>query len=86
MAITEEFEYLGSTTTSDCSLDKEISSRINKAAWAFSSLSSVLWYQKSVKNKSEMMFTSLSPIQHCCMVVRPRPPLLGASRGYRASS
>ena len=39
VSVVEEFEYLGSTVTSTCSLDKEIDSQISKASRSFTSLS-----------------------------------------------
>ena len=56
----EDFEYLGSIITSDCSLDKEISSRISKASRVFNSLYKVLWLQKGVKSRTKLrMFKSV---------------------------
>ena len=42
VAIMEEFEYLGSTIFQECTLDREISVRITKAACTFDSLYRVL--------------------------------------------
>ena len=39
--VVDAFEYLGSTVTSDCSLDEEVNRRINKAALSFRGLSKV---------------------------------------------
>ena len=36
--VVESLEYLGSTISADCSLDKEVSSRISKASRSFNSL------------------------------------------------
>ena len=47
--VVSSFEYLGSTMSDDCSLTAEVEARISKAFKAFSSLSSVLWYQHKVK-------------------------------------
>ena len=46
----EEFEYLGSIISADCSLDKEVSCRISKASRDFSS---VLWYQRQIKTSTK---------------------------------
>ena len=54
VSVVEEFEYLGSTISADCSLEKEISSRINKASRSFNSLCRVLWYQRGVKTRTKM--------------------------------
>ena len=40
-----QFLYLGSALTSNGSLDAEIDARLSKAAKAFGSLSSLVWYQ-----------------------------------------
>ena len=49
----EEFEYLGSISQ-DCTLDREISMRINKASRTFGSLYRVLWCRKRVKTATKM--------------------------------
>ena len=54
MSVVEEFEYLGSTVTSTCTLDKEIDLRISKASRSFTSLSRVLWYQRRIKRKNKL--------------------------------
>ena len=60
VSVVEEFEYLGSTISADCSLDKEISSRISKASRSFNILCRVLWYQRRVKTRTKLkMFKSV---------------------------
>ena len=54
VSVVESFEYLGSTISADCSLDKEVSSRISKASRSFNSLCRILWYQKRIKTKTKM--------------------------------
>ena len=54
VSVVEDFEYLGSAVSADCSLDKEISSRISKASRSFNSLCRVLWYQRRVKTRTKM--------------------------------
>ena len=50
----QEFEYLGSIISEDCSLDKEVSSRISKAPRNFNSLCRVLWYQSRIKTRTKI--------------------------------
>ena len=47
--VVEEFEYLGSTISLDCSLDHEINRRISKASCTFRSLYRVVWHRKRLK-------------------------------------
>ena len=54
VAVVEEFEYLGSTISQDCTLDREISRRISKASRTFSSLYRVLWCRKRLKTTTKM--------------------------------
>ena len=54
VSVVEEFEYLGSTVTSTCSLDKEIDCQINKASRSVTSLSKILWYQRKIKWKNKL--------------------------------
>ena len=54
VAVVEEFEYLGSIISQDCTLDREISMRINKASRTFGSLYRVLWCRKRVKTATKM--------------------------------
>ena len=54
VAVVEEFEYLGSTISQDCTLDREISVRISKAARTFGSLYRVLWCRKRLKTSTKM--------------------------------
>lgn len=50
-----EFTYLGSTTTSSLSLEKELNTRIGKAATTFSRLSSRAWNNKKLTLKTKML-------------------------------
>ena len=50
----DDFEYLGSTISNNCSLDKEVNVRISKASRSFSSLYQVLWRQRGVKIMTKM--------------------------------
>ena len=54
VAVVEEFEYLGSTISQDCTLDREISRRISKASHTFRSLYRVLWCRKRLKTATKM--------------------------------
>ena len=45
----EHFKYLGSVVSSDCSLDREISTRINKASQALGRLRTRVMNHKSIK-------------------------------------
>ena len=44
--VVEEFEYLGSTISQDCTLDHEIDRRVSKASRTFRSLYRVLWCRR----------------------------------------
>ena len=52
--VVHHFEYLGSIVSDDCSLDKEVESRIAKASRAFGSLSRILWYQRKIKRHTKL--------------------------------
>ena len=54
VSVVQEFEYLGSIISADCSLDKEVSSWISKASRNFNSLCRVLWYQRQIKTRTEI--------------------------------
>ena len=54
VAIVEEFQYLGSTISQDCTLDREISVRISEAGRIFSSLYRVLWCRKRLKTSMKV--------------------------------
>ena len=54
VAVVEEFEYLGSTISQDCTLDREISMCISKAARTFGSLYRVLWCRRKLKRPTKM--------------------------------
>ena len=54
VSVVQEFEYLGSIISADCSLDKEVSSRISKASRSFNSLCRVLWYQRRIKTRTKI--------------------------------
>ena len=60
----EEYEYLGSLLTRDCTLDREISRRIGKAAASFRALSRILWYQPRIKkhHKLRMFKAAVLPV------------------------
>ena len=47
--VVDDFEYLDSTITKDCSLDKEINAWINKESHSFNSLCKVLWCKRGIK-------------------------------------
>ena len=50
----EQFTYLGSTVSSDCSLDAEITNRISKASVAFGALYSRLWNIAGVHRETKL--------------------------------
>ena len=50
----EDFEYLGTTITQDCSLDREIDRRISRDAHTFRSCSRVVWCRKSLKEDTKL--------------------------------
>ena len=50
----EQFTYLGSTMSSDCSLDAEITNRISKASAAFGALYSRLWNIAGVRSETKL--------------------------------
>ena len=50
----EEFEYLGSTISQDCSLDQEIDRWISKASHTFCSLYRVVWCRKRLKVETKL--------------------------------
>ena len=54
VAVVEKFEYLGSTISQNCTLDRKNSVRITKAARAFGSLYRVLWCRKRLKTSTKM--------------------------------
>ena len=54
VAVVEEFDYLGSTISQNCSLGQEINSCISKASGTFGSLYGVLWCRKKVKTFTKM--------------------------------
>ena len=54
VAVVEEFEYLGSTISQDCTLDREIRRRISNASHTFRSLYRVLWCRKRLKTATKM--------------------------------
>ena len=54
VAVVEEFEYLGSTITKDCTLDREVNIRISKASRTFGSLYWVLWSRNNIKTSTKM--------------------------------
>ena len=54
VAVVEEFEYLGSTITKDCTLDREVTIRISKASRTFGSLYRVLWSRNNIKTSTKM--------------------------------
>ena len=54
VSVVQEFEYLESIISADCSLDKEVSSRISKASRCFNSLCRVLWYQRRIKTRTKI--------------------------------
>ena len=75
VSVVESFEYLGSTISADCILDKEVSSCISKASCSFNSLCRILWYQKGIKTKTMMrLFKTVVLSTLYCMVVRPGLP------------
>ena len=54
VAVVEQFEYLGSTISQNCTLDRENSVHITKAARTFGSLYRVLWCRKRLKTSTKM--------------------------------
>lgn len=50
----EQFTYLGSTMSSDCSLDAEITNRISKASAAFGALYRRLWNVAGVRSETKL--------------------------------
>ena len=54
VAVVEEFEYLGSMITKDCTLDREVNVHISKASRTFGSLYRVLWSRNNIKNSTKM--------------------------------
>ena len=52
--VVEDFEYLGSTISQDCSLDLEIDRRISKASQVFRSLYGVVWCRKRLKVETKL--------------------------------
>ena len=47
--VVHSFVYLGSTLSEGCSLDREISFRIERAFWSFSALNKHVWSQHGIK-------------------------------------
>ncbi|KAK1882288.1 putative uncharacterized transposon-derived protein F52C9.6 [Dissostichus eleginoides] len=58
----DHFTYLGSTISSDLSLDKEIQTRIGKAATSFIRLRSRAWSNKYLTEHTK------TPVYQCCLV------------------
>ena len=54
--VVESFEYLGSTISQDCSLDREIDRRIGKASQVFRSLYGVVWSRKRLPLQIKLHF------------------------------
>ena len=54
IAVVEEFEYLGSTITKDCTLEREVNMRISKASRTFGLLYLVLWSRSNIKTSTKM--------------------------------
>ena len=50
----EQFTYLGSTMSSDCSIDAEITNRIAKASSAFGALTSKLWNVRGIRCETKL--------------------------------
>ena len=50
----DDFQYLGSTVSNDCTSDSEISHRIIRAAQTFQSLSRLLWYQRKIRTSTKL--------------------------------
>ena len=72
VAVVEEFEYLGSTITKDCTLDREVNIRISKASRTFGSLYRVLWSRNNIKTSTNMrLFKRVWSWPLCCMALRP---------------
>ena len=54
LEVTEQFTYLGSTITSNLSLDKEIDTRIGKAAGVMAKLSKRVWENKCLTKNAKL--------------------------------
>jgi hypothetical protein len=50
----EQFIYLGSTISADCSIDVEIANRISKASSAFGALTSKLWNVRGIRCQTKL--------------------------------
>ena len=50
----EQFTYLGSTVSSDCSIDAEVTNRIAKASSSFGALTSKLWNMRGIRNETKL--------------------------------
>ena len=54
MSIVESFTYLGSTITSSCSMDKEVSNRLSKAGASFGRLWNRVWGEHGIKLRTKI--------------------------------
>ena len=50
----EDFQYLGSTVSDDCTTDSEIMHRIYRASQSFQALNRMLWYQRKIKISTKL--------------------------------
>ena len=67
--IVGSFNYLGSTVTSNHSLDMELSARIGKAAMTFSCLTKRVWLNNKLRMKTKLKV-------HSCTAAKHGPPML----------
>ena len=58
LKVVESFEYLGSKLNNSCTLDNEITSRIQKATQAFRSLEDRFWKKRSIKQATKISIYS----------------------------
>ena len=60
LKVVKSFTYLGSVLADDASMDKEISSRIQKASFAFGNLEDRLWSQHGIKQSTKISIYTTS--------------------------